>query len=88
MQSRGVAQPGSAPALGAGGRRFESGRPDHFAGDSHDGLRADTALVFRIGLQMWPGRAHHAKGILPPDADHEDEEGNQKLQRGLRGRTQ
>src|SRR5258708_5361299 len=26
---RGVAQPGSAPALGAGGRQFESGRPDH-----------------------------------------------------------
>jgi hypothetical protein len=26
---RGVAQPGSAPALGAGGPRFESGRPDH-----------------------------------------------------------
>ena len=28
-RSRAVAQPGSAPALGAGGRRFESGRPDH-----------------------------------------------------------
>src|SRR3989475_831701 len=27
-QSRGVAQPGSAPALGAGGRRFKSYRPD------------------------------------------------------------
>ena len=27
---RGVAQPGSAPALGAGCRRFESYRPDHF----------------------------------------------------------
>jgi hypothetical protein len=27
-QSRGVAQPGSAPASGAGGRRFESSRPD------------------------------------------------------------
>ena len=27
---RGVAQPGSAPALGAGSPRFESGRPDHF----------------------------------------------------------
>ena len=27
-QLRDVAQPGSAPALGAGGRRFESGRPD------------------------------------------------------------
>ena len=26
---RGVAQPGSAPALGAGSRRFKSGRPDH-----------------------------------------------------------
>jgi hypothetical protein len=26
---RGVAQPGSAPALGAGGPRFESGHPDH-----------------------------------------------------------
>ena len=26
---RGVAQPGSAPAWGAGGRQFESGRPDH-----------------------------------------------------------
>ncbi len=27
--NRGVAQPGSAPALGAGGRRFKSSRPDH-----------------------------------------------------------
>lgn len=28
--SRGVAQPGSAPVLGTGGRKFESCRPDHF----------------------------------------------------------
>ena len=28
---RGVAQPGSAPALGAGGQRFKSSRPDHFS---------------------------------------------------------
>ena len=27
--SRGVAQPGSAPGLGPGGRRFESFLPDH-----------------------------------------------------------
>jgi hypothetical protein len=27
--NRGVAQSGSAPALGAGGREFESRRPDH-----------------------------------------------------------
>ena len=26
---RGVAQPGSEPVLGTGGRRFESSRPDH-----------------------------------------------------------
>ena len=30
---RGVAQPGSAPALGAGGRAFESPRPDHIFSD-------------------------------------------------------
>src|SRR5271157_206259 len=29
LSVRGVAQLGSAPALGAGGRRFKSGRPDH-----------------------------------------------------------
>jgi hypothetical protein len=28
QDSRGVAQPGSAPALGAGGPRFKSARPD------------------------------------------------------------
>ena len=28
MSKRGVAQPGSAPVLGTGGRRFESCRPD------------------------------------------------------------
>ena len=32
---RGVAQPGSAPALGAGGRRFESARPDAYAWNRH-----------------------------------------------------
>jgi hypothetical protein len=31
LRSRGVAQPGSAPALGAGCRRFKSSRPDHTA---------------------------------------------------------
>src|SRR6266404_7261098 len=29
LQCRGVAQPGSAPALGAGGPEFKSRRPDH-----------------------------------------------------------
>jgi hypothetical protein len=31
-ETRGIAQSGSAPALGAGGRGFESLYPDHFAG--------------------------------------------------------
>src|SRR5690606_12278599 len=30
FECRGVAQPGSAPAWGAGGRRFKSSRPDQF----------------------------------------------------------
>ncbi len=37
---RDVAQPGSAPALGAGGRRFESARPD-----SHSPRRAGVAQL-------------------------------------------
>ena len=32
LLSRGVAQPGSAPQWGCGGRRFESSHPDHFPG--------------------------------------------------------
>jgi hypothetical protein len=42
---RGVAQPGSAPALGAGGPRFESGRPDSMArGRWRDGAWPISAL--------------------------------------------
>jgi hypothetical protein len=40
LQGRGVAQPGSAPALGAGGRWFESSRPDHFTRKSPQHTRA------------------------------------------------
>ena len=36
-RSRGVAQPGSASAWGAEGRRFKSGRPDQFAVRRHPG---------------------------------------------------
>ena len=35
---RGVAQPGSAPAWGAGGRRFKSARPDQRPSNAFDGL--------------------------------------------------
>ncbi|MEY4954149.1 MAG: hypothetical protein RI981_234, partial [Bacteroidota bacterium] len=35
-KSRGVAQAGSAPGLGPGGRRFESCLPDHFQKPQRD----------------------------------------------------
>ena len=47
---RGVAQPGSAPAWGAGGRKFESSRPDQFQFPPY----ADTVACTRCGL---PGKA-------------------------------
>jgi hypothetical protein len=43
---RGVAQAGSAPALGAGGRGFESPRPDHIDQDEH-------RLAKSIAGQYW-----------------------------------
>ncbi len=39
---RSVAQPGSAPDLGSGGRRFESSRSDHHT--ASDGLK----ILFKI----------------------------------------
>ena len=46
IHCRGVAQPGSAPALGAGGRWFESSRPDHFS-DSLFKVCATKSRLFR-----------------------------------------
>gem|GEM_PF-6487900 len=43
---RGVAQFGSAPALGAGGRRFESCRPDHFQELKRASLVIKARLLF------------------------------------------
>ena len=45
---RAVAQPGSAPASGAGGRRFESSQPDQFTQ-----IGAEFARV-RFGAQPSP----------------------------------
>jgi hypothetical protein len=43
---RGVAQPGSAPVLGTGGRKFESSRPDHII----------EVLKARLGFQDIPSK--------------------------------
>ena len=45
---RDVAQPGSAPALGAGCRRFESCHPDHFRGCSSMVELQPSKLVTRV----------------------------------------
>src|SRR6266849_1173732 len=52
---RGVAQPGRAPALGAGCRRFESSRPDHFGDDRDPTFLAETK-AYRWRGQPSPGR--------------------------------
>ena len=64
---RGVAQPGSAPALGAGGRWFESSRPDHFslAGQPSRPIAADRLAAIlpraRAGsLARLPARRSHS----------------------------
>ena len=49
MSKRGVAQPGSAPVLGTGGRRFESCRPDSFFSDNN-------SISFKRGVAQ-PGSA-------------------------------
>ena len=51
-RERGVAQPGSAPALGAGGRWFESSRPDHFP-------RFRTRVTPAMASQPTPCIQHH-----------------------------
>src|SRR5438270_1289921 len=55
-RSRGVAQPGSAPALGAGGRWFKSNRPDHFSKSGvPPGFHTDT----RRRKSTWPSQHAH-----------------------------
>ena len=51
LQTRGVAQPGSAPEWGSGGRRFKSSRPDQY-------LRSASPVRLRIGgrLDSWRNR--------------------------------
>ena len=62
---RGVAQPGSAPALGAGGRRFKSYRPDQYfqSDEVHFCLSVYSAVgnfvdgqVFRVSPSVTPTR--------------------------------
>ena len=50
---RGVAQPGSAPAWGAGGPRFKSGRPDQTTGKKlKPYLKTASFVVFFFGSKL------------------------------------
>src|SRR5262249_40269288 len=55
---RGVAQPGSAPALGAGGRWFKSNRPDHHPLQSTERIP-----------QISADRNHTLGSLIPPSPD-------------------
>ncbi len=53
--NRGVAQPGRAPALGAGSRTFNSCRPDHYSNYNIVALclQQGERNKCRIGLHFW-----------------------------------
>ena len=66
LAHRGVDQSGRSPALGAGGRRFESGRPDHSPSDQAEPLPsvADADRPdLRRGARREPG-GHPARAPL------------------------
>ena len=71
-----MAQPGRAPALGAGCRRFESSRPDHLEVDNivalgfcQDERSMAQARIYRpTKTAMQSGRAQARKWILEYEA--------------------
>ena len=86
---RGVAQPGSAPALGAGSPRFESGRPDHLSPSdlqrTCNGSRIRREMVLLTSCQ---GSAISKKSKLMPWVNSfysiEDVEHDPKLAQNIR----
>ena len=68
-RSRGVAQPGSASAWGAEGRRFKSGRPDQFAVRRHPGSSEtpQECGVFSLSGVRPHGRANPSRFRGRPD---------------------
>ena len=66
-EHRGVAQPGSAPALGAGGPRFEPGRPDQFRPPDAEAAPPPRRSPSLPGSASRAGR-HFASSALRPRA--------------------
>src|SRR3954453_854455 len=65
--SRGVAQPGSASALGAEGRGFESLRPDQFSGRC-----LSVATIFRPAWGLPDAGVARPTGTFPRNAEDPD----------------
>ena len=60
---RGVAQPGSAPALGAGGPRFKSARPDHCGVGFEERAHRDRGYSAGVITHSLAGNADVANGL-------------------------
>ena len=60
--ARGIAQPGRAPALGAGGRRFESCCPDHYLVAFSDSAGRGSFLTLVLVLFLFE-RPSHARRL-------------------------
>ncbi len=58
--NRGVAQPGSAPEWGSGGRRFKSSRPDHFSPLFRQVL---ISVLYSLNILVTNDDGIHSKGI-------------------------
>ena len=57
LHIRGVAQPGSAPGLGPGGRRFESCRPDQFIKKLHSCFKDEAFLFYKTVATVFQSMA-------------------------------
>src|SRR6267143_3313810 len=70
---RGVAQPGSAPALGAGGPRFKSGRPDQNISRIFFNLLKALLTYLKLTCGVPAGRrSQFASRLIPKSSPHDE----------------
>ena len=72
--SRGVAQPGSAPGSGPGGRRFKSSRPDHLQNPARHWLTFPFIFAISSGFVdlLWTNWANDPLDRVCKRQAHED----------------
>ena len=72
MALRGVAQPGSAPVWGTGGRRFKSSHPDYDINPLYDTLR--RAFSFCPQCEKKASKSADTGGLQPIKMNAEDQQ--------------